>query len=151
MWDNGRLEIRPARPEDYAAVLALLRGSGLPLAGLPESLSKALVARRGLSLVGCVALEIHGEAALLRSLAVSPEERGRRLGERLTREALELARKEGATDVYLLTETAAVFFPRFGFSVEDRSLAPESLQQSAEFRTACPASAVLMHVKVARA
>jgi amino-acid N-acetyltransferase len=148
---DGVFEIRPARPEDYGAVEALLKAAGLPLDGLSEHVSRALVARRGARIVGCVALEIHEGAALLRSLAVSEAERGQRLGERLAKDALGLARDAGAGDVYLLTETAVAFFPRFGFSVEDRSLAPAALQRSVEFLTACPASAVLMHAKVARA
>jgi len=89
----------------------------------------------------------HERAALLRSLVVSPTERGARLGERLASDALRLARERGATDVYLLTETAERFFPRFGFSVADRSSAPPALKQSEEFRTACPESAVMMHVR----
>jgi amino-acid N-acetyltransferase len=148
--DQEPFEVRAARPEDYAAVEALLGQAGLPLDGLREHFSHALVARRGAQIVGCVALEFHGGAALLRSLAVSPSDRGRRLGQRLTAEALALSRQAGARDVYLLTQTAAGFFPRFGFAVEDRSLAPAPLQQSAEFQSACPASAVLMHAKVAR-
>ena len=148
--DSDVLEVRAARPEDYPAVAALLRDAGLPLDGLPEQFSHAFVAQRGAQIVGCVALEFHEDAALLRSLAVSLRERGGRLGERLTAEALALARGAGARDVYLLTQTAAGFFPRFGFAVEDRSLAPAALRRSVEFQSACPESAVLMHVKVAR-
>jgi amino-acid N-acetyltransferase len=148
--DSDVFEVRAARPGDYPAVAALLRGAGLPLDGLGDQLSHAFVAQRGARTVGCVALEFHEDAALLRSLAVAPEDRGWRLGERLTAKALALAREAGARDVYLLTETAAGFFPRFGFCVEDRSLAPPALRQSVEFRSACPASAVLMHAKVVR-
>lgn len=149
--DDGAFEIRPATPEDYGAVEDLLQTSGLPADGLREHFSRALVAWRGARIVGCVAVEVHEGAALLRSLAVSREERGRRLGERLAREALKLAQDSGARDVYLLTETAAAFFPRFGFSEEDRSLAPPTLRESVEFGSACPASAVMMHARMARA
>ena len=102
-----------------------------------------------IAVVGCVALEVYPEAALLRSLIVSAGERGRGLGERLTAEALRMARERGAREVYLLTETAREFFPRFGFAVADRAVAPASLRGSAEFRSACPASAVLMRRSVA--
>ncbi len=54
----------------------------------------------------------------------------------------------GARDVYLLTETAGDFFPRFGFTAEERSSAPASLQGSVEFRSACPKSARMMHARV---
>jgi N-acetylglutamate synthase-like GNAT family acetyltransferase len=141
-------EIRRAAPGDYENVAALLRNSQLPLAGLKEHFGKALVAVRGSSVVGCVAIEVHGGAGLLRSLVVAGSERGRGLGTRLTSEALDLAAAAGIRDVYLLTETAAEFFPAFGFEREERSRAPESLLESEEFRSACPQSAILMHMRV---
>lgn len=140
--------IRRAFPGDYASAESLLEQSGLPREGLREHFARALVADSGGTVVGCVALEVYDGVALLRSLAVAPDRRGERLGERLAGEALRLARESGARDVYLLTQTAAEFFPRFGFAVEDRSRAPEALGQSMEFRSACPASAVLMHARV---
>ena len=98
--------------------------------------------------VGCVALEVYGPVALLRSLVVSPGDRGRRLGERLTAGAVDEARGRGVRDLYLLTQTAADFFPRFGFTVEDRASAPKSLGESEEFRSCCPASAVMMRLRI---
>jgi amino-acid N-acetyltransferase len=142
-------DIRPARPEDLPSATALLSQSKLPLDGFADHLRDALVATREERIVGVVELEIYGSAALLRSLVVSPAERGASLGERLASEALLLARQRGATDVYLLTETAERFFPRFGFAVADRSAAPQALKQSEEFRTACPESAVMMHARLA--
>ena len=71
--------------------------------------------------VGSAALEFYGKAALLRSVAVVAELRGAGLGHRLTGAALDLARQRGVTAVYLLTETAADFFPRFGFRPTQRA------------------------------
>lgn len=141
-------EIRPATRRDLDPASALLTTAGLPLEGFAEHLKHALIATRRGTVVGVVELEIYGDSALLRSLAVTPAERGMGLGERLTGDALELARRRGTRDVYLLTQTAERFFPRFGFAAEDRSLAPAALQESEEFRTACPSSAVMMHVRV---
>ena len=147
--EPAAVEIRPARPEDYEAAAALLRDSGLPLDGMREHLQHAFVAITQGAIVGFVAVEMHEGAALLRSLAVAPAQRGQRLGERLAHEALRMARDCGRVDVYLLTETAAGFFPRFGFAVEDRALAPLELRASVEFQTACPATAILMHARLA--
>ena len=143
--------IRPALPGDFSEAAGLLRDSGLPLDGLEERFTNALVASRGERIVGCVALEVYGDQALLRSLVVAPAHRGNLLGERLTAEALRLASERGVRDVYLLTETAAGFFPRFGFRVEERESAPDALRESVEFRTACPSSAVMMHARVGNA
>ena len=50
------------------------------------------------------------------------------------------------TTVYLLTETANGFFPRFGFHPTQRAAVDSAVQQLVEFTSACPASA---HVLVA--
>ncbi len=133
-----------AGAEELPAVLSLLDESGLPRDGLDEHLETVLVARAGRDVVGSAALEMYGEAALLRSVAVRRDLRGRGLGRRLTCEALELARKRGVTRVYLLTETADGFFPRFGFRPVPRSLVPEGVRRSVEFVSACPQSARAM-------
>jgi amino-acid N-acetyltransferase len=143
-------DIRPARSDDLAPASALLTESRLPLDGFAEHLGDALVATREGRVVGVVELEVYGRAALLRSLVVAPSERGARLGERLAAGALRLAEDRGAGDVYLLTETAEGFFPRFGFVAEPRSTVPEALRKSEEFRTACCQTAVMMHARLAR-
>ncbi|HEY6146494.1 MAG TPA: arsenic resistance N-acetyltransferase ArsN2 [Thermoanaerobaculia bacterium] len=140
--------IRRALPSDFEAAAELLRASSLPLDGLAEHFARALVAEEEDAIIGCVALELYGETALLRSLAVAPDRRGEGLGERLAAAALADAKQAGARDVYLLTQTAAKFFPRFGFSIEERSLAPEVLGRSEEFRGACCPSAVLMRARL---
>jgi amino-acid N-acetyltransferase len=142
------LVIRSARASDLPRAEALLRDAHLPLDGFREHLADAMVAERDSEIVGCVALEVYGEAALLRSLVVSPAERGRDLGCRLTSEALRLAKDRGSRDVYLLTETADRFFPRFGFTPLDRSQAPAALLASVEFQSACPKSAIFMHTRL---
>ena len=133
-----------ARAEDLESILRMLAGAGLPTAGVAEHLASALVARAGCRVVGCVALELYGEEALLRSLAVVPAVRGSGLGVRLAEAALELARERGARRVWLLTTTAERFFPRFGFERVERSSLPAALDASAELRGACPASAIAM-------
>ncbi len=138
--------LEPAHIEDRAAIERLVAASGLPLEGLAEHLGSALVARVDGSVVGCVALELYGEDALLRSLAVAPEHRGRGLGLRLAEAAVELARRRCARRLWLLTTTAGGFFPRLGFGRVDREELPTSLGASAELRGACPASAVAMRL-----
>jgi amino-acid N-acetyltransferase len=140
--------IPPAVPSDLDRAARLLKDAHLPLDGFGEHLADAIVAERNSEIVGCVELELYGQAALLRSLVVSPAERGRDLGQRLTSEALRLAKDRGSRDVYLLTETADRFFPRFGFARLDRSEAPAALLASVEFQSACPKSAIFMHARL---
>jgi N-acetylglutamate synthase-like GNAT family acetyltransferase len=127
-----------------------LRDSGLPIDGLVDHLKTALVARDGADVIGCAALELHTDGALLRSVAVAPAARGRGVGRQLTDAALALARSLGAPSAYLLTTTAESYFLKFGFVPTTRDRVPTGVQQSLEFRSACPASAAVME-KVLRA
>lgn len=138
------ITIGAARSSDLPAVLALLERSGLPKEGLVDHRDTTVVARDGDEVVGSAALEIYGAAALLRSVAVTSTLRGEGLGQRLTRAALDEAHHRGVTTVYLLTETAADFFTRFGFHPIDRASVDPLVQQSVEFTSACPASAQVL-------
>ena len=141
--------ITQARPSDLQAILDLLERSQLPRIGLEPHLPTALVAREDGGIVGSAVLEVYGRAALLRSVAVAPERQGKGLGQALTTAALELARRRGVTTVYLLTETAARFFPKFGFHAIDRADVDRAVLRSTEFTTACPASALVMATTLA--
>jgi amino-acid N-acetyltransferase len=138
------IEIRPATPTDRPGIVALLNASDLPLEGLDEALEAAVVARRGDTLIACAALELYGDAALLRSVAVAPDHRGEGLGQKITEGALAVARQRGVRRIYLLTETADRFFPRFGFRRIARDQVEPAARQSVEFRSVCPESAVVM-------
>lgn len=136
--------ISSASPADLPAILDLLDRSKLPRAGLDDHVVTTLVAKDANRLVGTAALELYGASALLRSVTVAAEQRGRGLGVALTAAALDLARRRGVRTVYLLTETAAQFFPRFGFQAIPRSDVDQAVLVSAEFTTACTASALVM-------
>lgn len=138
------VHITRASEADAPSMLQLLRDSGLPIDGLVDHLNTAFIARDDAAIVGCAALEIYADGALLRSVAVAPAARGHRVGERLTRSAITLARSLGTPAVFLLTTTAESYFPRFGFVQTTRALVPTGVQQSIEFRSACPASAIVM-------
>ena len=137
-------DISPATPADLPAILALLAASKLPRAGIEAHVASTLVARQEPGVVGTAALELYGGAALLRSVAVATERRGQGLGAALTAAALDLARRRGVRTVYLLTETAGQFFPRFGFTAITRAQVEPAVLESPEFSTACPKSALVM-------
>jgi amino-acid N-acetyltransferase len=147
--NGGAPRVRPAKPDDYAAVAGLLAGAGLPTAGLSPSLTDFVVAAAGDSLVGAVGLEVYGAAALLRSAVVADQARGRGVGAALLDRLLEHARARGVRQVYLLTTTAEDWFPRFGFTRIARQAVPAALHASAEFRGACPDSATVMQATLA--
>jgi amino-acid N-acetyltransferase len=135
--------IRQAETNDLPAVLALLTEAKLPTDGVAEHLHSFFVFDEGGRIVGSAGLELHGEAALLRSLAVAADSRGSGLGAALVRRALHEAhsRRDG---VYALTTTAEAYLSRFGFEGVPRSSLPSPLFESRELRDACPSSATVM-------
>ena len=142
--------IAAATSADLPALLELLGQSALPTAGLADHLDTTLVAHEAGHVVGSAALELYGTTALLRSVAVAPGLRGRGLGQELTRHALALARRRKIRTVYLLTETAGGFFPRFGFRAISRDAVDPAVQRSVQFTSACPTSALAMAAELER-
>lgn len=140
--------IEPMRADERDAVHALLQSCKLPLDGFDAEHVLALVARDGDTIVGSAAIERYEDAGLLRSVAVSPIHRGKALGIQLTRASIATAQARGLTALYLLTETASGFFPKFGFVPVSRADIPAAVKTSVEFTTACPASAAAFHLSL---
>ena len=138
------LELRSAREADLAEVLTLLGRAHLPAAGVAEAFSYFVVAEHESKLVGAAGLEIYGASALLRSVVVEDSWRGTGVGRRLIDRALAEAKRRGIDDVFLLTNTAEHYFPRFGFACVSRDSVSEEVRASIEFQGACPSSAVVM-------
>ena len=140
----GTPALRPARDDDLAAVEQLLTASELPLDGVAEALCTFIVAESDTKIVGVVGLEICCENALLRSAAVAPEWRDRGLGRQLVERIIAEAEARGISALYLLTTTAERYFPTFGFVKTTRDAVPEPVRRTAEFVSACPATATVM-------
>ena len=99
-------------------------------------------------LVGCAGSELHGSAALLRSVAVNAEQRSCGVGAQLVKAQLEAAKNLNATRVSLLTTTANTHFPRFGFAIVQHCTLAVTLNDSLELRGACPDSAICLHLSL---
>ena len=133
--------ITPARPEDLAAISRLLIADDLPLDGLADHLATTVVARNEGHVVGAAGLEIYRDGGLLRSVVIERGFRGSGLGRQLVEAVTGLAREKGLPALYLLTTTAATYFPKLGFVAISKDQVPASVRQSVEFTSACPASA----------
>lgn len=142
-------DIRAATAEDLPAIISLLKASGLPCEDLSPGGQELIVAVSESRIAGVVGLERSGPYGLVRSLAVEPGKRGQGLGKALLDEALLRAWLKGVGEVFILTTTAPGFFEKQGFEAAVRSEAPRSIQNTTEFRTMCPASAVCMKKKIA--
>jgi amino-acid N-acetyltransferase len=130
--------------ESFEEFRALLRSVNLPCDDLSMDGHILVGYYEDDKLIGTGALEFFGQYALLRSLAVKDVRRGRKLGSRITDELIDLARENEVARIYLLTETARLFFKRKGFVDIDRKDVPAEVQASSEFSGVCSDSAFCM-------
>lgn len=137
-----------ANEEDVESIVTLLKTNNLPVRDLGVGQRVFIVARSDDKTVGCVAVEMYGTAGLLRSLAVNNDFRGKDIGQKLVAEAETWSLGNGLKDLYLLTTTAAGFFPKIGWSNTDRKVVPESIAASSEFASVCPSTAVCLMKKL---
>jgi UDP-N-acetylmuramate: L-alanyl-gamma-D-glutamyl-meso-diaminopimelate ligase len=152
----------PARSDDKPRIAALLDRIGIVHPVLDQFWSSYFVIPGGTSvpvpgsgpgtgladlpLVGCVALEVVDDVALLRMLAVVPERRGEGLGYLLVETATERARTQGVRHLYLVTDGAQGYFgERLGFEVTDRRELDPKIVATAEFQLARSKNATWMH------
>ncbi|GAH40991.1 unnamed protein product [marine sediment metagenome] len=88
--------------------------------------------------------ELFGSDALLRSVWIAQERRGKGFGHDLMSSILNQAKDLEISSLYLLTTTAAPYFERGGFSKINRTDVPESIENTNEFKNYCPDTAVCM-------
>jgi len=142
--------IEPQRSHDRPRVRELLQTCELPVDDLETSPVDFLVMREAGQVVGAVGLESADGVGLLRSLAVLPTLHGQGRGGALVAAAERLAEQRGIDDVYLLTTTVPGFFALHDYLRVHRSSVPLALQQTVQFASLCPSTAVCMHKRLRR-
>jgi len=146
-----KLHAEQARPHDVADGLGLLRRADLSEKDVAERWGHYFVVREDDGrVVGVAGLEVHGEDALLRSVAVDDDYRGQGLGALLVRAVFERAERLGLSAVYVLTIDARDYFARQGFADCPREEAPPAIGDSWEFTSGCPTTAAFMKRAVSR-
>ena len=86
--------------------------------------------------------------ALLRSLVIAPDLRGRGAGRYAAKLILKRASEDGARSAYLLTESAAPFFEKVGFTRIERADAPASIRETRQAASICSSSAAMMTMRL---
>ena len=142
------MDIGPATAGDMLEIRALLLTCQLQAEDVGIPGQRFLIAREGGDLAGCIGLEVHGEAGLLRSFAVAPAHRKRGVGAALNDAAVALAREVGIRDLYILTTTVRERALRDGFEDVERGSVPEAIREGSQFNGQCPASAACMRRRV---
>jgi len=140
--------VMPARPEHKSRIGNLLDRVGIAHPVLEQFWPSYVVipgSEVGAPLVACVAIEVAGEVALLRMLAVEPERRGEGLGYVLVEAATERARALGVRQLYLVTDGAQGYFgEKLGFAAIDRKDVVPAIAATAEYALARSKNATWM-------
>ncbi|HWM84483.1 MAG TPA: GNAT family N-acetyltransferase, partial [Kofleriaceae bacterium] len=128
----------PARPRDMDDIRALLKSLDLDHADLRDQDHRnfySLINEDGF--IGCIGIEVFGEEAVLRSLAVKKTSRGHGYGWMLADTAINQTRRRGVKRLYLVTDKIAsdFFAEKHGFRVVDLSLVSSDARQSPTFKT----------------
>jgi len=98
--------------------------------------------------IGWAALEQRGGDALLRSVLILESRRGLGAGRDMIERVAGAAGVQGIQRLWLLTESAAAFFARLGFTPAERASAPEEIRATSEFALICPVSATCMTMAI---
>lgn len=139
------LKIRRAEIEDQQRLKELLSTFKLPIAGLENT--KMWILEDKENMIGTAGLEMWGKQGLLRSIAVSKNMHNRGCGTFLVNHIIKEAKKGGVEELFLLTTTAPAFFQKIGFKEIDRKhVMGSNITRSAEFKGACPKTAILMRL-----
>jgi len=133
-----------ATHEQRDAIVSLLNAEELPTEDLPEQLEHFFVALNNGTIVGAIGLEKYGSCGLLRSMVVNKDHRNKNIAAALVTELENYALTKGIAEMYLLTETAAAYFEKKGYSKIERADVPTALHASSEFSHVCPVSATVM-------
>ena len=142
------MKIQKLSSNQYDQAIELLSGNQLPTEDLHAGHIELFGYWENDNLMGCIGIERFENLGLLRSLVVDSRLRGKGMGAQLVNYLEEMCIKNGVTDLFLLTETAEVFFANRDYLRIDRSKTPQPLLASAEFSHLCPDSAVLMVKKL---
>ena len=140
--------IRKAGKADYRRIKNLLNSLNLPLEGVYKNLSNYLILLHDNKLIGTIGLEIYGEKALLRSLAIAEGQQRNGYGQKLCHTMIEKAKELKISELYLLTENAEEFFSSLGFKTISRDKVDKNVKSSVEFQSVCPETATCMFLRV---
>jgi amino-acid N-acetyltransferase len=135
---------RTATIDDFNAIQALLMQHQLPIDGLAQHIQHFEVVMANNQIIGVAGVEQYFPFALIRSVAIDAQYQHQQLGKQLIEVLLSKLNDAGFTTYYLLTETAPTFFSKLNFHIIQRNEVPLVIQQTQEFATICPDSAIVM-------
>ena len=136
--------IIPASQLHRAQIISLLEKEKLPKDDLPSVLEHFFIVESGDNIVGAIGLEKYGNYGLLRSMVVDQQFRNKSIASQLVQALEKHAISIGIGEIFLLTETADKYFNKKGYKQIEREEVPKRVQESSEFTSVCPVSAIVM-------
>lgn len=133
--------------EERNEAIALLQEQRLPTSDIDDDKLLYLLWKDE-RIIGTAGLDIFEDCALLRSVSVVKEEQGKGFGKTINEAIENYAKESGINCLYLLTTAAKDFFDKQGYCAIKREEAPVAVQQTAEFSSLCPSSAVVMKKRI---
>ncbi len=142
------LEVNKLKKAELSALEHLLRSDQLCFNDINEQGVHLFAVSLNNESVGYFGYELFNNKALFRSMVVITTARNKGYGYLMWQQAKKKLKEKGVTEVYLLTNTAAPFFNKQGFTVVDRSSAPEVILATSEFKEFCPEDSTCMKIKL---
>ena len=135
---------RSAVDKDLPSIITLLKETGLPTMDIKPGMQEFFIAEKDNRIVGVIGIECYNDIALLRSMAVSSDNRNGGIASHLVEQLLSYAGRKGMRKIYLVTNTAESYFTKKGFRKIERKEVDKNLEASSELNGLCPASSVIM-------
>ena len=137
-------EFKKTSPEKKSEVLTLLTLANLPTLDIGENV-ELFSLETNENIVGTAGLEIIGNIGLLRSVSVLESQKGKGYGHLIVQKLESYAKIQNIEALYLLTTTASEFFEKkCNYQIVERANVPTEIQNSQQFSSVCPSSAVVM-------
>ena len=140
--------IAPVSTNTHATAIQLLQNVNLPVDDINDHIAFYTLSEND-EIIGTIGMEYDNTSALLRSLSVQENKRGKGYGDKLVQFIEDEAKRKGVQTMFLLTTTAADFFAKKAYSVINRQEVPAFIQQTSEFSSICPSSATVMKKELA--
>jgi len=127
-------EIRAAKEVDSGRMHEVLTAAGLSTLEVLDPGSYFWVACRESRVVGTCGLEVDQDNGLVRSVAVSPDQRGHGIGRALVEHCLAFAKSQGLERLYLFSKDTGSYFLGLGWSEVPVAEAAAALQKAPQVR-----------------
>lgn len=138
------MKIIQANQTHRSAIIELLKNEKLPVDDLPGNPGHFFVTLIDDNVVGVIGLEHLPPFGLLRSMVVHKDYRNQKIAGALVETLERYASDLKIESLYLLTETASVYFGKKNYLQVERTKVPDEIKQSTEFSSVCPVSAIVM-------